>query len=108
MTTHEPLPYLTSSGLAFSAFEKLQGSKNYVAWKNRMRTVLIALCQWGVVTGAVVAPTPADPDNLTPDEVKAQAAWEVCEISAFMCDKIIVQIRRSHFRCEVPTLIYSQ
>ena len=23
------------------------------------------------------------------------------------CDKIIVQIRRSHFRCEVTTLIYS-
>ena len=49
-----------------------------------MCTVLIALCQWGIVTGAVVAPTPVDPDNLTPDEVKAQAAWEVCEILAFM------------------------
>ena len=40
-----------------------------------MRTVLIALRQWGVVTGSVVAPTPADPEKLTPDKVKEQVAF---------------------------------
>ena len=31
-----------------------------------------------------------------------------CQVVYLMyCDKIIVWIRRSHFQCEVPTLIYS-
>lgn len=81
---HEVLPYSTSSGSAYSAFDKLQGTRNYVAWKNRMRTVLLSLRQWGVVSGSIVAPTPVDEKNMTPAEVKAQEAWEVREVSAFM------------------------
>src|SRR5882757_1032723 len=83
-STQEALPYSISSGSAYSAFDKLQGTKNYIAWKNRMRTVLISLRQWGVVSGSIVTPTPADNKNPTPDEVKAQEAWEVREMSAFM------------------------
>lgn len=83
-STHEVLPYSVSSGSAYGVFDKLQGAKNYVAWKNKMRIVLMSLRQWGVVSGSIVAPTPVDEKNMTPAEVKAQEAWEVREISAFM------------------------
>ena len=83
-STHEVLPYSVSSGSAYSIFDKLQGAKNYVAWKRNMRTMLMSLRQWGIVSGSIVAPTPVDEKNMTPAEVKAQEAWEVREISAFM------------------------
>jgi hypothetical protein len=68
----------------WDVFDKLQGTKNYIAWKNRIRTVLISLRQWGVVSGSIVAPTPTGGQNKNIEEVKAQEAWEVCEMSAFM------------------------
>ena len=70
----EVLPYSVSSGSAYSTFEKLQGSKNYATWKNRMRTVLITLSQWEVVTGAIVAPTPVASDKMTTEEIKENKA----------------------------------
>ena len=78
------LPYSVSSGLAYSAFEKLQGSKNYATWKNCMCTMLTTLSQWEVVTGAIVAPTPVASNKLTTEEVKENKAWIVCKTSAFM------------------------
>ena len=83
-STHEVLPYSVSSGSAYSIFDKLQGAKNFVTWKRNMRTMLRSLRQWGVVSGAIVAPTPVDEKNMTPAEVKAQEAWKIREISAFM------------------------
>ena len=71
------LPYSVSTGSAFAAFDKLQGTKNYVAWKKNMRTVLQSLRQWGVVTGAVRAPGFADKDNPTAEETTAKEAFEV-------------------------------
>jgi hypothetical protein len=76
MSPHE-LPYSVSSGgSAYTTFDKLQGTKNYASWKNNMRTVLMSLRQWEVVTGTETAPTPADVDNPTPDETKAKKAWD--------------------------------
>ena len=80
----EVLPYSVSSGLVYSAFEKLQGSKNYATWKNCMHTMLITLSQWEVVTGAIVAPTPVASNKMTTEEVKENKAWIVCKTSAFM------------------------
>jgi hypothetical protein len=70
-STQEVLPYSVSSGSAYSAFEKLQGMKNYVTWKEPMRTMLTSLRQWDVVSGSIIAPTPKDKDNMTAEEVKA-------------------------------------
>jgi hypothetical protein len=55
-STQELLPYSVSTGAAFTAFEMLQGTKNYATWKNNMRTVLLSLHQWGLITGTVSAP----------------------------------------------------
>jgi hypothetical protein len=49
-----------------------------------MRTVLQSLRQWGMVTGTVQAPVPADVDAPTEDETRATEAFEVRHISAFM------------------------
>ena len=74
-----------STGSAFSAFEKLQGAKNYTTWKNNMETILLSLWQWSVIAGKISAPPPpADPANPTTEEIKVHEAWEVHEISAFM------------------------
>ena len=78
------LPYSVSSGLAYSTFEKLQGSKNYATWKNCMHTMLITLSQWEVVTGAIVAPTPVASNKMTTEEIKENKAWIVHKTSAFM------------------------
>jgi hypothetical protein len=83
-SSHEVLPYSVSGGSAFAAFDKLQGAKNYATWKNNMRTVLMTLRQWDVVTGTEQAPTPADVDNPTAEETKAKKAWDVRAVSAFM------------------------
>jgi hypothetical protein len=83
-TSQEVLPYSVSTGSAFGAFEKLQGTKNYVTWEDNMQAVLLSLRQWGVVAGTVVRPTPVDPAHPTPDEIKAKDAWDVRGASAFM------------------------
>jgi hypothetical protein len=83
-STHEVLPYSVSSGSAFNAFNKLQGTKNYVTWMNNMCTVLMSLCQWDVVDGTDQAPTPADKNSPTPTETKEMAVWKVRSILAFM------------------------
>jgi len=49
-----------------------------------MCSVLLSLRQWDVVAGTVLSLRPADADHPTPEESKAQEAWEVREISAFM------------------------
>ena len=82
--SQETLLYSVSSGSAFNAFDKLQGTKNYTSWKDNMETVLLSLWQWSVVVGKTTAPIPMDPNQLTAAEVKAREAWEVWEISAFM------------------------
>jgi len=78
------LPYSVSTGSAYTGFEKLQGAKNYTSWKKNMRTVLLSLQQWGLITGTVEAPTPADSANPTASETRAIRAFEVRSISAFM------------------------
>ena len=83
-SSHEVLPFSVSSGSTFNAFDKLQGAKNYATWENNMCSVLLSLRQWDVVAGTVLSLRPADADHPTPEESKAQEAWEVREISAFM------------------------
>jgi hypothetical protein len=39
----EIYPHSVSTGSAFTAFDKLQGAKNYIPWKKNMRTVLQSL-----------------------------------------------------------------
>ena len=82
--SQEPLPYSVSSGSAYSAFEKLQGAKNYATWKHNMQTVLLSLRQWEVVAGTEGPPTPAHEGPLTAEETKELRAWQVREVSAFM------------------------
>jgi gag-polypeptide of LTR copia-type len=74
----------TSTGSTFTAFDKLQGAKNYIPWKENMHTVLQSFRQWRMVTGTVQAPVPADEDAPTEDETLAIEAFEVRRISAFM------------------------
>ena len=83
-TTTTTLPYSVSTGSAFSAFDKLQGIKNYAHWKMNMHTVLLALWQWGMVDGMIKRPDPVDKDNLMPDEVTAMEVWDLRAISGFM------------------------
>ena len=45
-----------------------------------MRTVLISLRQCDVVSGAIVAPASVHDTYMTPAEVKAQEAMEVCAL----------------------------
>ena len=77
------LPYSVSSSSAFSAFDKLQGIKNYVNWKTNMHTVLLSLQQWGMVDGMIAWPVLADRGNVTPDEAMAIEAWDLRAISAY-------------------------
>ena len=46
--------------------------------------MLISLCQWSMVIGTTVGPTPTDTQKMTEDEVKAQEAWELQTAAAFM------------------------
>jgi hypothetical protein len=78
------LPYSVSTGSAFAAFDKLQGAKNYISWKKDMSTVLEALQQWEVVTGAEKAPVPADASKPTEEETAAIKAFGVRKVSTFM------------------------
>jgi hypothetical protein len=73
-----------STGSAYSAFDKLQGSSNYTQWKKDMRGVLRTLRQWDVVTGAITAPVPADVNNPMAAETATSKAFEVRHVSAFM------------------------
>ena len=77
-------PYSVSTGSAFTAFDKLQGAKNYIPWKKNMRIILQSLRQWGMITGTVKAPVPADVNAPTAEETHAIDAFEVRRISAFM------------------------
>jgi len=63
--------YSVSSGSAYTAFDKLEGTKNYIAWKNNMHTILQLPCQWGLVMGTVIAPAPLDKDKPTAEGAKA-------------------------------------
>jgi hypothetical protein len=81
-STEEALLYSVSS--TFNEFDKLQGAKNYTAWKRNMRTLLVPLRQWDVVTGTVVPPIPVDAEHPTAEESKAKEAWDVRERRAFM------------------------
>ena len=83
-TTAAPLPYSTSSGAAYAAFDKLQGTKNYATWKGRISTVLESLRQWGIVDGTIIAPTPADPAAPMADETAELLAFKVRSVSVFM------------------------
>jgi len=80
----DTLPYSVSTGSAYTAFGKLQGAKNYISWKKNMRTVLLSLRQWGLITGTVEAPTPADSDDPMASETGAIEVFEVRSISAYM------------------------
>jgi hypothetical protein len=82
-STSSVLPYSVSTGSAFNAFEKLQGTKNYVDWRVNMETMLLSLQQWGLVDGSVKRPQPADTNNITSDEIKEIAAYDLCMISAY-------------------------
>jgi len=84
MATTLPPPYSVSTGSSFTAFEKLQGTQNYVKWHNNMVTVLMTLRQRGVVDKSITAPAPADPSNPTAAEIQGLADWEVRKTSAFM------------------------
>jgi len=41
----DTLPYPVSTDSAYAAFDKLQGAKSYLSWKENMRTVLLSLWQ---------------------------------------------------------------
>jgi len=82
--TRDNLPYSVSTGSAYAAFDKLQGAKNYMSWKKNMRTILLSLCQWGLISGTVTTPTPADSNSPTDEETSTIEAFEVRSISAFM------------------------
>ena len=82
-----------STGSAHMAFDKLHGAKN----KN-MRTVLLSLSQWGLITGTVKAPTPADSARPTVRESSAIGAFEVRSMSAFMDASQLRQIRSRQHR----------
>ena len=84
MSTTPALPYSVSTRSAFSAFDKLQGSKNYAQWKKNMRTVLWSLRQWDVVNSTIVTPIPANPNQPTADKTSATQAYEVHQVSAYM------------------------
>ena len=49
-----------------------------------MRSILLSLRQWGLITGTVKAPTPVDNANPTASETSAIKAFEVRSVSAFM------------------------
>jgi len=49
-----------------------------------MRTVLLSLSQWGLITDTFKAPRFADSANPTASETSAIEAFEVSSISAFM------------------------
>ena len=55
-----------------------------MSWKKNMRTVLLSLRQWGLISGTVTAPTPVDSNSPTDEETSAIEAFEVRSISAFM------------------------
>ena len=61
----EPFPYTYSTGNAYITF----------AWRRNTETQRKVLGQWEVID--VSAPTAAGPDNLTPDETRARAAWRL-------------------------------
>ena len=82
MTTTS-LPYSVSTGSAFNAYDKLQGSMNYVFWRTNVRTTLITLRQWGIIDGTVVAPVPQDAANPTAAETQAADDWLVRETAAY-------------------------
>ena len=70
--------------MAFNAFDKPQGTRNCVTWKNNMETVLLSFRQWGIITGTISAATFEDEDKPTAIGPKAKEAWEVREVPAFM------------------------
>ena len=84
MTAITPLPYLVSTGSAFSTYEKLHGASNYHEWRVSTHALLHALCQWVVITGTATTPTPINPTNPTPDELAAQEAWHVRSWSLYI------------------------
>ena len=71
------LPYSVSTGSAFSSYDKLSGSSNYVFWKQNLTMTLIMLHQWGIVNGTITAPTTQVPDHPTDAEIKAADNWLV-------------------------------
>ena len=77
MTTTAPLPYLTSSGSAFSTCEKLHSASNYHEWRVSTCALLHALQQWDVIDSTEIAPTPINPQAPTPDETAMLQAWRI-------------------------------
>jgi len=70
------LDYTWSSGSAFGAFDKLKGTENYYQWSKRIIDTFEALNQYEVITGAVTAPVPADPANISTAEAAVLKAWK--------------------------------
>ena len=77
------LPYSVSMGSAFSSYDKLSGSSNYVFWKQNLTTTLIMLCQWGIVNSTITAPTTQVPDHPTDAEIKAADNWLVWSTATY-------------------------
>lgn len=67
----------------FSAFDKLQGIKNYADWKDNMQTMLLSLQQWGLIDRSITHPVPVAANNVTPQEATDMAAFDLCVIAAY-------------------------